>query len=65
VSSRDAKKRPLPSFNEGKVHDPKVAEMQDEGFRRDDFLSIVKRAATKRDNADARSLRPHEKATQA
>ncbi len=38
------RKRPQPSFIEGKVRDPRVKEMQDREFQRADFIHLIKKA---------------------
>jgi len=45
---KQARKRPQPSFIEGKVRDPRIEEMQGEGIDQEDFTRLVKRAATYR-----------------
>jgi len=46
--SEQARKRPQPSFIEGKVRDPRIEEMQGVGIDQEDFTRLVRRAATYR-----------------
>ncbi len=46
MNTKEPSKQPQPSYEEGKFRDPKITAMQDEGFRRDKFLAVVKKAAT-------------------
>lgn len=39
-----ARKRPQPSFVEGKVRDTRIEEMQDREYQRADFIHLVKKA---------------------
>jgi len=39
-----ARKRPRPSYTEGKVRDPRIEKMQDRKFQRADFTHLVKKA---------------------
>ena len=43
-----ARKRPQPSFIEGKVRDPRIEEMQAKSIDQEDFTRLVRRAATYR-----------------
>lgn len=43
-----ARKRPQPSFVEGKVRDTRIEEMQGEGIDPEEFTRLVRRAATYR-----------------
>jgi hypothetical protein len=53
MNTKQARKRPQPSFVEGKVRDPRIEEMQDRNFSRDKFLAVVKKsvAATRKSDA--------------
>jgi len=37
-------KQPRPSYEEGKMRDPKIAAMQERDFQRSDFSDLVKKA---------------------
>ncbi len=46
MNTRQPRKRPQPSFTEGKIRDPKIEALQDKYFSRNIFLSVVTKAAT-------------------
>lgn len=39
-------KQPRPSYKDGKLRDPRIAEMQNEDYTRDDFLRVIERASS-------------------
>ncbi len=41
-------RQPRPSYEEGKVRDPRIEEMQGEGIDKEDFTRLVRRAVTYR-----------------
>lgn len=45
MNTKQPRKRPQPSFTEGKARDPKIEGLQDKDFSRDKFLAVVKKAA--------------------
>jgi hypothetical protein len=47
-------KQPRPSYEEGKVRDPKVAAMQERDFQRSDFSDLVKKAVAVIRKSDAK-----------
>jgi len=49
-----ARKRPQPSFVEGKVRDPRIEEMRDRDFSRDKFLAVVKKSVAAIRKSDAK-----------
>lgn len=46
MNRKQPRKRPQPSFTEGRIRDPKIEGLQDKDFSRDKFLAVVKKAAT-------------------
>lgn len=43
--SKKTGKRPLPSYEEGKLRDPSIEEKQDPNYKPDDLLGMIRKAA--------------------
>lgn len=54
MSGSPKARQPRPSYEEGKVRDPRIKEMQDRDFSRDKFLAVVKKSVAAIRKPDAK-----------
>lgn len=53
MNRKNPSKRPRPSYEEGRVRDPRIEQMQDAAYSKGDLFGLLRRAATKQAPDDA------------